>query len=250
MNIEYARLGSDGDPRYVMGQEKETKVDLTVGYIDHGATRIPDWLVSQYSSSVEILDLSWNRISTLSGVESLVRLRELILDSNDISVVRVFADCYSSTLRTLSLNKNRFENLQELVSSVKDAFPKVKFLSLLGNPCVPDQLTRPDIDDQDDYTRYRLFVVSQLSYLEFLDSTPVSAKERSKARQIGRYQLVAKPRIGNYRPDANDELPRGFSPLPTGEVDDRPSKSAFGTLKYRYTGRHSEGNRFIRDTQL
>ena len=60
---------------------------------------------------------------------------------------------------------------------------------------------------------------------------------------------VAKPRLGPYRSPAEDEIPRGLSPLPKTDREGR-GRPAFGTRKYRYLGNHSEGNRFIKDTQL
>lgn len=244
MNIEYATLGESPS------NSPFNDYDRYVNYVEQNAGRVPDWFIHKYSMTAEIVDLSDNCLTTLVGVDQLIRLRELILDNNGLSEVKVFDDCFSTSLKTLSLNKNQFCELRPLVDSVKITFPRLKFLSLLGNPCCPDQLTRPDVDDQDDYCRYRLFVISQLSFLEFLDSTPVTPQERNRARQIGRFQLVARPHVSNFLPPAEDNIPRGLNPLPAQEGSDRAAKNAFGTLRYRYTGKHSEGNRFIKDTQL
>lgn len=68
------------------------------------------------------------------------------------------------------------------------------------------------------------------------------------------------------RNDATDELPITglqdivsldtsrhtgmFSRFFSHKIDLFDFLAAFGKLKYRYTGKHSEGNRFIRNSQL
>lgn len=59
-----------------------------------------------------------------------------------------------------------------------------------GNPCCPDQLTQSRDHDLEDYSCYRLYVISQLSFLDFLDSSRITKEERNRARQIGKFQVV------------------------------------------------------------
>lgn len=59
-----------------------------------------------------------------------------------------------------------------------------------GNPCCPDQLTPSREVDGNDYARYRLYVISRLSSLEFLDYTEITVQERSKAKHVGEFQVV------------------------------------------------------------
>ncbi|OQR72693.1 leucine-rich repeat-containing protein C10orf11-like [Tropilaelaps mercedesae] len=264
MDIGYATLG------HTSGFKKCASEGVEVSLIDRGVQRLPDWLLHRFALSAKTLDLSWNSITTLVGLDALVRLRHLILDNNGLRNPLVIETCSGPLLETLSLNNNCFDDLKALIESVRKAFPRIRHLSLLGNPCCPDQLTRPLEVDGDDYARYRLYVISQLSILEFLDYTDVTTQERNKARQIGRFQVVARPRIGLYRPPAEDQIPRGLHPLPHQQNDGNSTfnrldsgipdqvqsqqplkgKSAFGTRKYQYVGNHSEGNRFIRDKQL
>ncbi|XP_003748189.1 leucine-rich melanocyte differentiation-associated protein [Galendromus occidentalis] len=222
---------------------------VEVLYVDKEAQRIPDWILNKYALTAETVDISWNCLKTLNGIDSLTRLRHLILDNNDLKDPDIFDSVFCGSLQTLSLNKNQFPDITKLMSAINQAFPRLRHLSLLGNPCCPDRLTRPQEQDQEDYTGYRLYVISQLSFLDFLDSSEISPQERNRARQIGRFQVVAKPRLGPYRSPNEDELPSGLHPLPAGTREGQ-GRPAYGTRKYRYLGNHSEGNRFIKDTQL
>ncbi|XP_022653422.1 leucine-rich melanocyte differentiation-associated protein-like [Varroa jacobsoni] len=264
MDIEYATLGASAASN--AGASEGTEVRL----VDREVQRLPDWVLHKFALSAETLDLSWNSITTLVGLDALVRLRHLILDNNSLRDPFVIEACSGPFLETLSINKNLFDDLKSLIEAIRQAFPRIRHLSVLGNPCCPDQLTHPREVDGDDYARYRLYVISQLSFLEFLDCTEVTIQERKKARQIGRYQIVARPHLGRYRPPAEDQIPRGLHSLPhqnddtDGSSDERNTndtgrdqgqqssqrRSAFGTRRYQYVGNHSEGNRFIRDKQL
>ena len=42
-------------------------------------------------------------------------------------------------LQTLSLNANRVDDLDALLSDVGERFPQLTYLSLLGNPCCPSE---------------------------------------------------------------------------------------------------------------
>lgn len=60
------------------------------------------------------------------------------------------------------------------------------YLSLLGNPACPDQLSSSEHDEQD-YRRYRSYVLHRVPSLRFLDSTAVRLDEREEAQQRGHY---------------------------------------------------------------
>ena len=57
---------------------------------------------------------------------------------------------------------------------------------MLGNPACPDQLSSSDHDDQD-YRRYRSYVVHRIPLLRFLDSGAIKPIEREEATQRGHY---------------------------------------------------------------
>lgn len=67
------------------------------------------------------------------------------------------------------------------------------YVSLLGNPGCPDQLTNPTSTDDEDYNRYRLYAIYTLpSTLRFLDSRPVMMQERKDAERRGKYSRTIK----------------------------------------------------------
>ncbi|KAL1417432.1 hypothetical protein MTO96_006175 [Rhipicephalus appendiculatus] len=124
-------------------------------------------------------------------------LRELVLDNNELRDASEFR--FNAQLATLSLNKNCFDNLDYLVSCIEQCYPSLTFLSLLGNPACPDQISNPDRDDDDDYQRYRYYVIHKLRQLKFLDSRAVTSGERAEALRVGAFMRVARPPAARRR---------------------------------------------------
>ena len=85
-----------------------------------------------------------------------------------------------------------FIHLEKLLKQLAKNFPNLKFLSLLGNKACPNQLSSAEKDDED-YRRYRYYVISKLENLRFLDSSKVTNGERRKAAQMGFLIKVANP---------------------------------------------------------
>ncbi|PWA25925.1 hypothetical protein CCH79_00001715 [Gambusia affinis] len=82
----------------------------------------------------------------------------------------------------------------EMTSSCPaDVTPSLEYLSLLGNEACPNQLVSLDKDD-DDYQRYRYFVLYKLPRLKFLDSRKVTKKELMEAQARGAFMKVVKPK--------------------------------------------------------
>ncbi|XP_064479754.1 leucine-rich melanocyte differentiation-associated protein-like [Ornithodoros turicata] len=217
--------------------------DGYISFVHRECSRIPTALIENHSLSARCLDLSYNQLRTLTGIEHFTQLRELILDNNQLNDTAEFV--HSSHLTTLSLNKNCFCDLERLVSTLQQYYPNLTFLSLLGNPACPDQITNPE-KDEDDYRRYRYYVIHKLVNLRFLDSRCVSNGERREAQRIGAFMRVARPAEGDEAPD--DVYPSPFTQLPSWPFTQK--RTLFGTLTYKYTGKHSEGNRFICNDQL
>lgn len=64
----------------------------------------------------------------------------------------------------------------------------MNYVSLLGNPGCPDQLTNPEVNDDEDYDRYRIYAVHVLpETLKFLDSRQVTRRERMLAESRGKF---------------------------------------------------------------
>jgi Leucine-rich repeat (LRR) protein len=63
-----------------------------------------------YGTKVKFLDLSFNSLTTLRGVEKFSNLEELVLDNNKLSD-NIFVP-YLPNLQTLSLNKNNVRHVK------------------------------------------------------------------------------------------------------------------------------------------
>ncbi|KAH9374863.1 hypothetical protein HPB48_015303 [Haemaphysalis longicornis] len=133
-------------------------------------------------------------------------------------------------------------------------YPSLTFLSLLGNPACPDQISNPDKDDDDDYQRYRYFVIHKLRHLKFLDSRAVSNAERAESRRVGPSCVSPGPRCTSGPCGRTCRTPRTTATPASRRCPQhgvgQQRKTVYGMLKYKYTGKHSEGNRFIRNDEL
>ncbi|KAL7383212.1 hypothetical protein ABVT39_006604 [Epinephelus coioides] len=175
-------------------------------------------------------------------------LEELVVDNNLLG----------NDLRLPSLTKpvtSPFEHLGKfdsdaLLEHLADVTPSLEYLSLLGNEACPNQLVSPD-KDEDDYQRYRYFVLHKLPQLKFLDSRKVTKKEVTEAQARGAFMKVVKPKSEALSNEAGSEShPLPYTPLPRGSRDAKNHKGVFAKCRYVYYGKHSEGNRFIRNDQL
>ncbi|XP_054839933.1 leucine-rich melanocyte differentiation-associated protein [Eublepharis macularius] len=185
---------------------------------------------------------------SLEGLEPFCSLEELILDNNllgnDLRLPRLL------NLHTLTLNKNQITELESLLDHLVEAAPSLEYLSLLGNTACPNELVCKD-NDEGDYQRYRYFVLHKLSNLKFLDSRKVSPSEREEAALRGAFMKVMKPVDSVPSSDGASISPEmHYTPLPSGSRDLTNHRGVLGKCRYVYYGKHSEGNRFIRDDQL
>ncbi|XP_016133491.1 leucine-rich repeat-containing protein C10orf11 homolog isoform X1 [Sinocyclocheilus grahami] len=102
------------------------------------------------------------------------------------------------------------------------------------------------------FNQLRYFVLHKLTNLKFLDTRKVTQSERSEAKARGAFMKVVKPK--NDQDAASDlrskSTTTSYTPLPRGSKDARNHKGVFTKCRYVYYGKHSEGNRFIRNDQL
>nr|XP_027233947.1 leucine-rich melanocyte differentiation-associated protein-like [Penaeus vannamei] len=232
-------------------------------FVGQDCQRIPSILGATYGLQTKRLDLSYNAIRSLEGLEKFPYLEELVLDNNyiDDSVMIPYLD----TLHTLSLNKNKVTNLEKLLDQVSVQLPNLRYLSLLGNVACPDQLSSSDMDERD-YKRYRLYVLHRLPKLKFLDSTGVRRSELREARKRGALTKVVRPGLESAQ---NSLSTGGDSHVATVETSMKAKRmngeskngttvkressdtphpqhtGAYGIRRYKYVGHNSEGNRFI-----
>ncbi|XP_056251946.1 leucine-rich melanocyte differentiation-associated protein isoform X1 [Seriola aureovittata] len=243
-----------------------------ISYIGHDCKDIPDFLGDTYGHFARRLDLSFNQLRSLAGIKTFTELEELVVDNNllgnDLQLPRL------PNLHTLTLNKNQLTDIEALLEHLADVTPSLEYLSLLGNEACPNQLVSPD-KDEDDYQRYRYFVLHKLPQLKFLDTRKVTKKEVMEAQARGAFMKVVKPKsdttalissellidasyLGEKRvcpqqprnEAGSESHPLPYTPLPRGSRDARNHKGVFAKCRYVYYGKHSEGNRFIRNDQL
>jgi len=226
-------------------------------YVGQEVTCIPEVLGKMYGSKVKSLDLSFNSLNSLNYSELFPHLEELILDNNNLNDnIRLPNLPY---LHTLSMNNNNITMLENLISQIKYCMPSLKFLSLLGNKACPTQLI--DFEkDENDYKRYRYFVLYYLPDLRFLDSKPVSNDELETALTKGKFTKVIRPRFENESLRYDWKLSLECQPLAdtsnmfsnfSGSQTEEPQhQAAYGRRRFRYAGKHSEGNRFILNRDL
>ncbi|NXE48168.1 LRMDA protein, partial [Casuarius casuarius] len=132
---------------------------------------------------------------SLEGLKTFSYLEELILDNNllgnDLLLPRL------PHLHTLTLNKNQISfqrnTCKILLDHLAEVVPSLQYLSLLGNVACPNELVSKD-KDEDDYQRYRYFVLHKLTNLKFLDTRKVTKSEREEALVRGAFMKVVKPK--------------------------------------------------------
>ncbi|XP_042883248.1 leucine-rich melanocyte differentiation-associated protein-like isoform X2 [Penaeus japonicus] len=256
---------------YMDNTAPQNKAAVQLCFVGQDCQRIPSILGATYGLQTKRLDLSYNAIRSLEGLEKFPYLEELVLDNNyiDDSVMIPYLD----TLHTLSLNKNKVSNLDKLLDQVREQLPNLRYLSLLGNVACPDQLSSADTDERD-YKRYRLYVLHRLPALKFLDSSSVRRSEAREARKRGALHRVPRPGVetalnslstGGTLQDATVDSSMKAKRLngdkastngTTGKRDssEAPTQTqhtgAYGVRRYKYVGHNSEGNRFIRNEHL
>ncbi|KAL0241263.1 hypothetical protein GEMRC1_006498 [Eukaryota sp. GEM-RC1] len=198
---------------------------------------LPDDFLTQHGTHYESVDLSDNCLVSFSELSHFPNIKSLVLDKNSITGCEPFPEL--PLLQTLWLNDNKIEDLDTLLSNINKSFPQLNYLSLLKNECCPDIFKgAPDAE----YKRYRLYVLSRLPHLRFLDSSPISEAERREVVRVGSVVKLTK----SSKPVETSAR----SLDPDLDAHQSSSKCSFGVARYQYTGRHSEGNRYITNSCL
>nr|XP_005893848.1 PREDICTED: leucine-rich repeat-containing protein C10orf11 homolog [Bos mutus] len=182
---------------------------------------------------------------SLEGLSAFGSLEELILDNNLLGDDLVLPGL--PRLHTLTLNKNQITDLEYLLDHLAEVTPALEYLSLLGNVACPNELVSLE-KDEEDYKRYRCFVLHKLPNLKFLDARKVTKQEREEALVRGAFMKVVKPKASS---DSVAVSPKSrYTPLPSASRELTSHRGVLGKCRYVYYGKNSEGNRFIRDDQL
>lgn len=242
-------LGEGRRPTKSRGQ-KEPEDPGRVTCVGGDMDCLPPSFIHTHSAVATRLDLSYNQLRSLQGVEEFQLLEELILDNNKLTDESLSNIPSLPHLHTLTLNKNNVCDIESLLAQLGVMCPKLRYLSLLGNQACPHEMLGGEHDDED-YQRYRYYVLYKLPKLTFLDSRTVTALERSEAKRKGQFTRIVKP-TSNLFEDSGKHKPAalGYTPLPQSTPVAGQHRAVFGQCKYVYYGKHSEGNRFIRNNQL
>ncbi|XP_064924634.1 leucine-rich melanocyte differentiation-associated protein isoform X6 [Columba livia] len=227
-----------------------------VSYISQDCEEIPEFLGRKYGRVAKRLDLSFNLLRvflshhgapswatvgdypcgaaqksprSLEGLKTFSYLEELILDNNllgnDLRLPRL------PHLHTLTLNKNQISELESLLDHLAEVVPSLQYLSLLGNVACPNELVCKE-KDEDDYQRYRLLVMLPPLLQRCIIHLCLRDPETLPITEHPIFWLI----------------------LPEWTLDGlewcHDASGILGKCRYIYYGKHSEGNRFIRDDQL
>ncbi|XP_061019006.1 leucine-rich melanocyte differentiation-associated protein isoform X1 [Dama dama] len=181
-----------------------------VSYIGQDCREIPEHLGRDCGHFAKRLDLSFNLLRSLEGLSAFGSLEELILDNNLLGDDLVLPGL--PRLHTLTLNKNQISDLEYLLDHLAEVTPALEYLSLLGNVACPNELVSLE-KDEEDYKRYRCFVLHKLPNLKFLDARKVTKQEREEALVRGAFMKVVKPKPSSDRVVVSPKS--HYTPLPS-----------------------------------
>lgn len=236
-----------------------------------GISVIPEAVINLYrDKNITHLDLSYNSLKSIEGISYFKHLESLVLDNNKIPMIGGGADEFSrpiriviSKLKVLSINNNRIANLDGFLRNISTCFPNLTYLSMLRNPCCPDDLdlsSRWNILGQwiggVEYKRFQAKCTSALPSLEFLDSRNLR-KARPPSQPVLPFDFPKGQQIlGNFIKFKNGivevftEEERDMSPLPSNCRSPGEHHGTYLRNRMEYIGKESEGNRFIGNSQL
>ena len=163
------------------------------------------------------------------------------------------------------INKNRLQDIYKLVDQLRNAYPSLTHLSLLGNEACPYRIvptngTSSNTIDlsafaqkrlEEDYQRYRHLLIFRIPTLRFLDASEISPDERRIAEQLGDilYSIAETKQIQSSNDEKKPEKKDNYTPLPTN-ANHYNSRISMGKLKHTYHGEGSQGNKFVQDGDL
>ncbi|XP_052873026.1 leucine-rich melanocyte differentiation-associated protein-like isoform X2 [Anopheles cruzii] len=142
-------------------------------------SQIPRKVAEKFSRTTTILDLSYNEIKDLSFLAHFRQLNTLILDKNPRPDERTLPPL--PNLELLWLNHCDIGNLQNWIYRIRECCPSLKYLSLMGNPSATSSFNGNSTLEHNDY---RLFVISILPQLRYLDDGEVTVAQRTQAKNF------------------------------------------------------------------
>jgi len=150
---------------------------------------VPEVLAKAYGDIVTRLDLSFNKLTSLDGIEKFETLEELVLDNNSLDHTMNLE--LLTNLSALSVNNNKIADLHAWVRSLTEHCPNLTFLSMVKNEACPHFAAA--LESSGEYELYRHYIIYALKNLKFLDSRAITAQERFDAAL--RFKNASRPAI-------------------------------------------------------
>ncbi|XP_065364482.1 leucine-rich melanocyte differentiation-associated protein [Calliphora vicina] len=229
-------------------------------------------IITSYAHCTEYLDLSHNRIHSLSWLYEFPHLKCLIMDDNRLreahfeKLIRPLTN-----LHTLMLNKNELSDLKMTAGILRRIFPNVEYLSLHGNAMCPDNLLLQPFCEfvPYEYNHYRTVLLKSLPNLKFLDHFSLDAlhfncqtattqinqqhQHRHQPRQNQQQQLLtstSKDLWSKVKSFLTVNSSQTTTEFPTTPNNNCVLHCASSSHDSSYCGTHSEGNRYITNSDL
>jgi len=148
------------------------------------------------ASQITELDLSFNYLTDLPNLDWFPQLRSLVADNNRLQSNSNFnSGKLLPRLELLWINGCQIKHLAVWIDKIAACCPNLKMFSMLKNQACPNFFNGGTVQQ---YTDYRLFVLSRLKNLTVLDSTPVTEQEKEDAmKQYG--DLKIEPKLVQIR---------------------------------------------------
>ena len=245
-----------------------------------GLEQLPSSITSKADRVTEI-NLSFNSLSSdsLHFLEPFTNVHTLILDNNEITTLTGLPQL--PHLHTLWVNNNLLRSVEEdVVGVISSRCPRLLYLSLLRNPCCPNELVgKGDAE----YRRYRLYLRYRIPTLQMLDASPFSPEDILEAKEKGRFmhtatatakQTITAVETANtttkkmtqedstvevqkssveedfFTKHNNNNAPSSGNNEANDTTPGQQNGPFFTQQRHFYSGKASEGNRFIKDDVL
>uniref|UniRef100_A0A1I8N2H8 Leucine Rich repeat protein n=1 Tax=Musca domestica TaxID=7370 RepID=A0A1I8N2H8_MUSDO len=228
---------------------------------DRNLRELDTAIIATYGECIEHLDLSHNRITRLEWLYQMPNLRCLIMDDNRLreSHFEKLKKVPLPKITTLTLNKNELSDLDTTAEMLQQIFPNLEYLSLHGNPMCPDNLCLQPFSEfvPYEYAHYRDVLSKSLPHLKFLDHFSLDAKQLPKDSHCIKQDKSTQQPIISFSGDLWSKL-KNFLSVPnatnsnTGQNENgnRLVSSLAPSYDSTYKGVHSEGNRYITNSDL
>lgn len=218
----------------------------SLSFAYHSLEFIPLNIV-KHSSSCNILkiDLTETGIKNLDNLQYFSKLQTLVLDKNNLIDIKTMP--YLPSLNTLWTNNNNIINLPEFMDIIVNNCPNLKYLSIMRNPCTGGlmDIKEPDLEA---IRMYRLYIIYRLPKLSILDFSDITELERKEAKLRGQY--AAKRSNNNNDNNLPSKIGNIIVAVPSPPSTIQPKVKVSIDKSKKFDSKHSEGNRFIVNSQL